>query len=133
MEARTARRVGLGLCCALALALQVRFVREQIRAGREPSQDQIGEWLAAVGRLPTPPETATIGFVTTIDSDQWEARLFLTRYALAPRLVLQGSGAPWIVGHLRSRAEANEVARAAGLSILVGFDDGLFLLGSPTP
>ena len=70
--------------------------------------------------------------MTTVEPDQWEARLFLTRYALAPRLVLHGSDAQWVVGHFRSAVEADAAARVAGLSILAGPDDGLFLMGRPT-
>ncbi len=131
MSPRTARRAALGLACALGLAMQARFVREQSLASRQAKDDAVEGWLAAVARLPPVPETATVGFVTTVDPGRWEARLFLTRYALAPRTVLRGAGPPWIVGHFSSPAEAEGAARAAGFSILGG-SGGIFLLGSPT-
>ncbi len=130
MSPRTVQRVALGLTSVLALALQVRFVLGQSRISRPPKEDQVEGWLAAVAQLPPLPETATVGFVTTVEPDQWEARLFLTRYALAPRAVLRGIGGPWIVGHFRSPAEAESAARASGLSILGG-SGSVFLLGRP--
>lgn len=129
MDPRAARLWAVGLACALAVALAARFALEQGRVSRQAPRDPVGDWLAAVGRLPPLPESATVGFVTTVEPDQWEARLFLTRYALAPRLVLPGSDAPWVVGHFDSRGEAETAAQAAGSSIAAGTPEGLFLLG----
>ncbi len=131
MSPRTVQRVALGLASVLALALQVRFVLGQSRISRQPMEDLVEGWPAAVAQLPLLPETATVGFVTTVEPDQWEARLFLTRYALAPRVVLRGTDAPWLVGHFRSPAEAESAARAAGFSILGG-SGGIFLLARST-
>ncbi len=132
MSPRTARHVALGLACALALALQARFVQEQVEADRQPGKDGAEAWLTELARLPPIPDTATVGFVTTIDLEQVEGRLFLTRYALAPRTVLRGTGARLVIGHFRSTAEAEDVARADGLSILAASGGGLFLMWSPT-
>lgn len=132
MSPRTAGRVTLGLACALALSLHGRFLLDQLRARGQVRDESVESWLAAVARLPAVPEAATVGFVTTVDPDHWEARLFLTRYALAPRTVLRGAGEPWVVGHFRSQEEADALARAAGFSVL-GRAGELSLLGSPAP
>jgi len=129
---RTARQVALGLACALALALQARFVGEQLGPDRQSRKDGAEPWLAELARLPPIPEAATVGFVTTIDREQLEGRLFLTRYALAPRTVLRGTGARLVIGHFRSTTEGEDVARTEGLSILAASGGGLFLMWSPT-
>lgn len=133
MEPRAAARLAPGLACALALLLQARFAREQLEAPPRPSDDPAPIWLAWLERLPPIPLGATVGFVTTIEPGQPEARLFLTRYALAPRAVVQGPGADLVLGHFSSAAEAAELSRRAGLSILGGTSEGLFLMRRQAP
>lgn len=77
------------------------------------------------------PRSAIVGYVADIHDGSTAALAMFNsaRYALAPRLLVEGTDRDWVLGNFAKPADYAALARERGLTVVQDFGNGVVLFG----
>jgi hypothetical protein len=83
------------------------------------------------GVMETVPRTAVVGYVSDLQGSSTAALAMFNsaRYALAPRLLVEGTDRDWVLGNFAKPADYTAIARERGLRVVQDFGNGVVLFG----
>jgi hypothetical protein len=124
-------RVGVGVCCVLALwgaLAYVDFENDYQQQSRDPFMvaPQSARLEALRAALP---DSAVLGYVTDAAPDSVTAQTMFNaaRYALAPRMIIQGANHDAVLGNFARPADYAAYASQRGLRVARDFGNGVVL------